>query len=125
MSLDIFAEGPTQVLRLFKYSEAQSIFKNVRTQQSSAALTETDSNDNREGFEVKSDKSSLSTFVGQIRLEGIGVSLMTERMQELLYATFRGMDFRIDESALYQSFSVVVRWLQVCIAIGMCRYLIY
>ncbi|CAG8815851.1 13366_t:CDS:2, partial [Dentiscutata erythropus] len=48
-----------------------------------------------------------------IRLEGIGISVINKRMQELLYAFMRGLEFKYSDSTLYQSINFVVKWLQI------------
>ncbi|CAG8741024.1 11965_t:CDS:2, partial [Acaulospora colombiana] len=47
-----------------------------------------------------------------IRLEGIGISVINKRMQELLYASMRALEFKYNDSTLYNSIHFVVKWLQ-------------
>src|SRR5690554_4927655 len=88
LSIDVIAEGPTQVLVLADYDSKQSLFK----QRSSSQLTVTERDNEREGesgkdlakegFEII-DVDAVVTFSFQIRLEGIGISILNQRMQEL------------------------------------------
>ena len=49
-----------------------------------------------------------------LRLEGIGVSLINLNMVEILYATARGVTLRYTDTSANQLFNFDVRWIQVC-----------
>ncbi|KAG9326243.1 hypothetical protein KVV02_000958 [Mortierella alpina] len=119
LSIDVIAEGPTQVLVLADYDSKQSLFK----QRSSSQLTVTErGNEDRdresgkdlakEGFEVI-DVDAVVTFSFQIRLEGIGISILNQRMQELIYLSMTGLEMRYTDSNMYQSVNMMVKWLQI------------
>ncbi|KAF9431274.1 hypothetical protein BGZ94_003589 [Podila epigama] len=119
LSIDVIAEGPTQVLVLEDYDSKQSLFK----QRSSSQLTLTEGGDEREhesgnkdgakdGFEVI-DVDAVVTFSFQVRLECIGISILNQRMQELIYLSMTGLEMRYTDSNMYQSVNMLVKWLQI------------
>ncbi|KAG0050250.1 hypothetical protein BGZ83_004992 [Gryganskiella cystojenkinii] len=119
ISIDVLADGPTQVLVLADYDSKQSLFK----QRSSSQLTiseRSDENQSREngrdltkdGFEVI-DVDAVVTFSFQIRLECIGISILNQRMQELIYMSMTGLEMRYTDSNMYQSVNMLVKWLQI------------
>ncbi|KAG0003109.1 hypothetical protein BGZ80_007728 [Entomortierella chlamydospora] len=113
LSIDVVAEGPTHVLVLADYDSKQSIFK----QRSSSRLLEGDDTEStkemtKEGFEVI-DVDAVVTFSFQIRLECIGISVLNQRMQELVYLSMSGLETRYTDSNMYQSVNMMVKWLQI------------
>ncbi|KAF9968752.1 hypothetical protein BGZ73_009156, partial [Actinomortierella ambigua] len=112
LSIDVVAEGPTQVLVLSDYDSKQSMFR----QRTSSQVTLTERSNERElakeGFEVI-DVDAVITFNLQVRLEGIGISILNQRMQELMYLSMSGVELRYTDSNMYQSINMLVRWLQI------------
>ncbi|KAF9435541.1 hypothetical protein BGZ76_006083 [Entomortierella beljakovae] len=115
LSIDVAAEGPTHVLVLADYDSKQSVFK----QRSSSQLLERDDTDRasgkdvtKEGFEVI-DVDAVVTFSFQVRLECIGISILNQRMQELIYLSMTGLETRYTDSNMYQSVNLMVKWLQI------------
>ncbi|KAF8984234.1 hypothetical protein BGZ46_008534 [Entomortierella lignicola] len=113
LSIDVAAEGPTHVLVLADYDPKQSIFK----QRSSSQILERDEAEptkdvSKDGFEVI-DVDSVVTFSFQIRLECIGISVLNQRMQELIYLSMTGLETRYTDSNMYQSINMMVKWLQI------------
>ncbi|KAF9211914.1 hypothetical protein BGZ59_007452 [Podila verticillata] len=119
LSIDVIAEGPTQVLVLADYDSKQSLFK----QRSSSQLTLTERGDDsssvssgkdltKDGFEVI-DVDAVVTFSFQVRLECIGISILNQRMQELIYLSMTGLEMRYTDSNMYQSVNMMVKWLQI------------
>ncbi|KAF8938290.1 hypothetical protein BGZ58_001218 [Dissophora ornata] len=118
LSIDVIAEGPTQVLVLSDYDSKQSVFKQRNSSQKSLAERgedgDGDSNKDmtKDGFEVI-DVDAVVTFSFQIRLEGIGISILNQRMQELIYMSMTGLELRYTDSNMYQSVNMLVKWLQI------------
>ncbi|KAG0313845.1 hypothetical protein BGZ97_009846 [Linnemannia gamsii] len=113
LAIDVIAEGPTQVLVLADYDSKQSLFK----QRSSSQLTVNDRSDDgkdisKDGFEVI-DVDAVVTFNFQVRLECIGISVLNQRMQELIYISMTGLEMRYTDSNMYQSVNMLVKWLQI------------
>ncbi|RUP47466.1 hypothetical protein BC936DRAFT_145703 [Jimgerdemannia flammicorona] len=106
LAIDVIAEGPTQVLKLLNYKQSESMF---RPRTSTSSLKE---GSIRDGFETI-DVESVINFTFEIKLAGIGVSVINRRMQELSYAFLRELDLKFTDSTMYQSIRAVVKWLQI------------
>ncbi|CAG8518582.1 8655_t:CDS:10 [Ambispora gerdemannii] len=108
LSIEVVADGPTQVVYLTNYKQSESIFRPLRSSMS----TKSDTSTKEDGFE-EIDVDTVTTLIFQVKLEGIGISIINKRMQELAYASMRGMELKYSDSTLYQSINFVVRWLQI------------
>lgn len=104
IDLRIEAEGPTQTLVLSNYRPSKSMYKQQKPISSQSSVST--------GFEVK-DISSEVTFKAQLRLSGIGVSLINQKLKELVYLTFRDIEVKFRESKLYQTLGMTIKWIQV------------
>jgi len=100
VSIEVSADGPRQALVLTNYKASQSMYK----QKAGKSATQ--------GFEVK-DQDFDVTFKAQVRLAGIGISLVNKNLRELLYATFREIELKFNESALYQTVNFTTKWIQI------------
>lgn len=104
IDINIVADGPTQTLVLSNYKASHSIYRQ-KTQSSQA-------NSSTVGFEVKDTNSEVS-YKAQLRLGGIGVSLVNQNLKELLYLTFRDLEVKYKESRLYQTLNTTIKWIQI------------
>lgn len=104
IDLNIAAEGPTQTLILSNYTQSKSLYKQKSAEASQGSIATS--------FEVK-DVESEVTFKAQLRLAGIGISLINKNMKELLYATFREIELKYSDSLLYQTLNSTVKWIQI------------
>ena len=106
IDLNIVADGPTQTLALSNYKPSKSLYKQksagAQASQSSLAT----------GFEVKELESDV-TFKAQLRLAGIGISLVNKNLKELLYLTFREIELKYGDSKLYQTLNFTIKWIQI------------
>ena len=106
IDLNIAADGPTQTLVMSNYKPSKSLYKQKSAQaQSSQGSLAT-------GFEVKELESDV-TFKAQLRLAGLGVSLVNGNLKELLYFTLREIEFKYGDSKLYQTLNATIKWIQV------------
>ncbi|KAF2460623.1 hypothetical protein BDY21DRAFT_279898 [Lineolata rhizophorae] len=103
IDLNVVADGPAQTLVLSNYKPSKSLYK----QKSAAASQSTTS-----GFEVKEIDSDV-TFKAQLRLAGIGISLVNQQLRELVYVTLRDIELKYNESALYQTLNSTIKWIQI------------
>ncbi|KAK4132156.1 vacuolar protein sorting-associated protein 13 [Trichocladium antarcticum] len=103
IDINVTADGPTQTLILSNFKQSKSLYR----QRSNAG-----SSSSREGFEAKALDTG-TTFRAQLRLAGIGVSLINSQLKELAYLTFRDVQLRYSDSPLYQTVSLAVKWIQV------------
>lgn len=104
IDINIVADGPTQTLVLSNYKQSKSLYqqKSGHASQGSVAT----------GFEVKEMDSEV-TFKAQLRLAGIGISLVNKQLKELLYLTFREIEIKYGESELYQTLNSTIKWIQI------------
>ena len=104
IDLNIAAEGPTQTLVLSNYKPSKSLYKQKSAQASQGSLAS--------GFEVKEQESEVS-FKAQLRLAGIGLSLVNTSLKELLYFTLREIELKYGDSKLYQTLNSTIKWIQI------------
>lgn len=103
IDLNVVADGPTQTLVISNFKPSKSLYK----QKSGTATTSTST-----GFEVK-DLDDHVTLSAQLRFSGVGISLVNQQLRELVYVTFRDIDFTYKDSPLYQTVSLTVKWIQI------------
>ena len=104
IDLNIAAEGPTQTLVLSNYRPSKSLYRQKTASSSQTSMATS--------FEVKEIDSDV-TFKAQLRLAGIGVSLVNTKLKELLYLTLREIELKYNESKLYQTFNSTIKWIQI------------
>ena len=104
LDLNIIADGPTQCLVLSNYRPSKSLYKQKSGQSSQTSVST--------GFEVKDIESDV-TFKAQLRLAGVGLSLVNKKMKELLYLTLREIELKYSDSKLYQTINSTIKWIQI------------
>lgn len=108
VDLNVVADGPTQSLVISNYDPSSSLYqiKGGSTSSSSVANSHTGQ------FEaVENDENYHTKIV--TKFDGFGVSLINTRDQELCYITLKGLEFRYNESNLYQNISAKLKWIQI------------
>lgn len=108
VDLNVCVSGPTQSLVITKYDPALSLYK----LQDLSQAADSSNNLSQSQFAAQ-EKDENYHFKVVTRLEGLGVSLINARLQELCYASFRGVELRYNESDLLQNFSVKLKWIQL------------
>ncbi|KJK94605.1 Vacuolar protein sorting-associated protein [Metarhizium anisopliae BRIP 53284] len=103
IDINVAADGPTQTLILSNFRQSRSMYR-------PKALSRTTSGP--EAFEVK-DQDTGATFRAQLKLSGIGISLINAQLKELAYITFRDVQLRFSDSPLIQTVSLAVQWMQI------------
>lgn len=104
VDLNVCVDGPTQSLVITDYDPAVSLYQ-LQDDAGSGNATQ------MHVATVDKDEDYHTKVV--VRLEGLGVSLVNARFQELCYASFRGVELRYNESDLFQNLSVKLKWIQV------------
>ncbi|KAL4808325.1 hypothetical protein BDV18DRAFT_98367 [Aspergillus unguis] len=104
IDINIVANGPTQTLVLSNFKASKSIYRQQKSQTSQTSVNT--------GFEVKEFDSDVN-FKAQLHLGGIGVSLINQKMKELLYMTFRDIEVKFKESKAYQTLNTTIKWIQI------------
>ncbi|KAK3689238.1 hypothetical protein B0T22DRAFT_461182 [Podospora appendiculata] len=102
IDINVTADGPTQTLILSNFKQSKSLYR----QRSNAGPA------SREVFEAKELNTGI-TFQAQLKLSGIGVSLINSQLKELAYLTFRDVQLKYSDSPLYQTVSLAVKWIQI------------
>ncbi|KAK9463382.1 uncharacterized protein V1516DRAFT_644614 [Lipomyces oligophaga] len=111
IDINVVADGPIQTLVLSDYDQSRSLYK-PKLNISQSSVGSGSANSSSTAFEPVDDDSDVTVRIG-IYLEGIGISLVNTRMQELAYITFRGLEFKYNESAIYQTIITKMKWLQI------------
>ncbi|EXJ81906.1 hypothetical protein A1O1_07973 [Capronia coronata CBS 617.96] len=106
IDVNIVADGPTQTLVLSNYKPSKSLYQQ-KAGQGTASQTSLN-----QGFEVKQIESEIN-FKAELRLAGIGISLVNSKLKELLYLTFREIEFKYGDSKLYQTLNATIKWIQI------------
>jgi vacuolar protein sorting-associated protein 13A/C len=104
IDLNVIAVGPTQTLILSNYRASKSLYRQNTQAASSTSVAG--------GFKVKNQDTTV-TFRAQLRLTGLGISLVNAQLRELAYITFRDIQFKYSDSSLYQTVSVSIKWVQI------------
>jgi vacuolar protein sorting-associated protein 13A/C len=99
MALDLIAEGPTIVLKLTPYDAKKSRYKME------------DESPNTE-FTLVEDELQVQ-FVVQVRLEGIGISVISRKMEEIAYMTLKSLVVVYTESDKDRKVSASLKWIQI------------
>ncbi|KAI8811809.1 hypothetical protein BJ742DRAFT_753443 [Cladochytrium replicatum] len=101
MAIDVAAEGPQIALQLAPYVESESRYK-----------SKDETRESGDEFELTTKEEDVQTIV-TIRLEGIGVSLITQSMQEFLYASIKQFAFIFTNGTLTQTVGFEIMWMQI------------
>lgn len=104
IDINIIADGPTQTLVLSNFKPSKSLYKQQKGQSSQTSMNT--------GFEIKEMNSDVN-FKAQLRLGGIGISLINQNLKELLYLTFREIEIKYRESRVYQTLNTTIKWIQI------------
>jgi vacuolar protein sorting-associated protein 13A/C len=99
MAMELVAEGPTIVLKLETYDEAKSIYKDTKPSV-------------QDDFQVKETESKVLTII-QARIEGIGISVISKDMKEIMYASAKGLVIMHTDTTTDTMMNVTLKWFQV------------
>ncbi|KAI9480349.1 MAG: hypothetical protein EXX96DRAFT_521344 [Benjaminiella poitrasii] len=114
-SIDTKISGTTRVLELTPFSQSDSHFKPVSSSlsrvNSVSSMASVDSVA-KEGFEAV-DMDMTVNAIFQIQLKEVGISLINRELQELAYATLRGINLKLTDSNLYHSLRWNIDWVQI------------
>lgn len=104
VEIDIMADGPTQAVVISDSEvqerpslESRSLRSSIRSDKPMVSLL---------------DNEKYSTRVA-INFQGIGLSLVDAKLQELCYLLLRGLELKYNESDLYQTVIMNCKWIQL------------
>ncbi|KDQ63547.1 hypothetical protein JAAARDRAFT_29565 [Jaapia argillacea MUCL 33604] len=111
VSLDVRADGPKQVLRIANYNPEVSLYKPRHRQSLSIARSDT-ATSSQEAFEavVEDIPSTLSL---NVELEGVGLSLINQKLVEVVYLSANGLKLEYSTSAAAQTANITCGGLQI------------
>ncbi|KAL7419546.1 Vacuolar protein sorting-associated protein 13 [Cryptotrichosporon argae] len=111
LSLDVQADGSSQLLVIGEYDQENSVYKPTRK---SAGMRRNDSTDSitTTSFETVavSERANLNLLV---ELEGIGISVITKTPAELVYLSLRGLKMGCSDYPHYWDTFVDCKWIQI------------
>lgn len=106
VDINIVADGPTQAL-VISNSEIENVMDTDVSQTNNGILVNNEAVGN-----ASIDDEKYSTRV-IVNFKGLGISLITADMQELCYITFNGLEFKYNESDVYQTIIWNLKWIQI------------
>ncbi|GAA5878824.1 hypothetical protein JCM1840_000727, partial [Sporobolomyces johnsonii] len=112
LSIDVRAEGSTQAVTFSNYTEEDSVFKLQRRNTETASRQESITS-SRDGVFEAVDVDVVTTFSFGLSLEGIGISVVNKKMQELIYASFRGLTAKYSDSTTSVAYDLGIKWIQI------------
>lgn len=113
VSLDVRADGQTQILRITNYNSQRSLYKPRQRSASSTAILRQDTISSAiEAFEAIPEEVSPS-YVAIVDLAGVGVSLVNKKMVEVIYLLMDSIKFEYTNSLIDQSINFSCGNLQI------------
>lgn len=100
VSLDVRADETSQTLVISDYTESKSHFKLLHEA-------------NRDTSFKTIDVDTSILFAFNIELAGVGISIISSRVQEVAYITFRGLELSYSESQVTTAVNVICKWIQI------------
>lgn len=113
VSIDVRADGGSQLLTISPYNEETSVYKptqpggGIRRNESTTSLSSS-----TVAFETIS-VSEKPTMNITVELEGIGISVISRRPDELLYFSLRGLKLGYSDYPQYYDVFVDCKWIQI------------
>ncbi|ORX52050.1 hypothetical protein DM01DRAFT_1408497 [Hesseltinella vesiculosa] len=115
LSIDVAAHKTALELRLTDYKAETSLFRPTSSMgDGTESTTVSSSRDSTldDHFETVTI-NLVDNYTIRLNLQGIGLSIINQRSQEVLYASIKGVDIKFTDSNLYQSVRVSIQWLQI------------
>ncbi|WFD42049.1 Vacuolar protein sorting-associated protein 13 [Malassezia psittaci] len=104
VSLDVRADGESQTLAISPYSESKSNYKLAQAGARNEAK--------EAGFEAVDVDTTIVSAI-KVELAGVGVSLISSKVKEIAYCTFRGLELSYTESQVTTAINVIFKWIQI------------
>ncbi|KIR74970.1 vacuolar protein sorting-associated protein vps13 [Cryptococcus deuterogattii CA1014] len=113
VSIDVRADGGSQLLTISPYNEETSVYKPTRP---GGAIRRSESTASLSSSTVAFETISVSekpTMNITVELEGIGISVISRRPDELLYISLRGLKLGYSDYPQYYDVFVDCKWIQI------------
>ncbi|GAA5798753.1 hypothetical protein HPULCUR_004159 [Helicostylum pulchrum] len=111
LSIDIIADDSALVLYLTDFRISKSLYRPKSSGTSTLASTSGEGS-LKDAFETISVQH-VTNYVFELKLAGLGVSVINKDAAEIVFASVKGFDFKYTDSNMYQSLRLGVRWLQI------------
>ena len=109
--MDVRADGQTQILQITNYNQESSVYR-PRHRTSVSVARQDASTSSQDAFEaVTEDIPPTLTFT--LDLEGIGLSLMSKKMLEVVYLSMNALKFEYSSSPVAQAVNLSLGTLQI------------
>lgn len=112
LSIDVRAEGPTQAITFSNYAEEDSVYKIQRRGPDTLSRSDSIASSREAVFEAEKVEV-VTTFSFGLSLEGVGISIVNRKMQELIYASFRGFTAKYSDSTNNVAYDLSIKWIQI------------
>lgn len=112
VSLDVKADGQTQILRITNYNSQRSMYKPRRRNTNSAISRQDTNSSTAEAFEAVPEEDTPNYTVA-VDLAGVGVSLVNKKMVEVIYLLMDSIKFEYTNSSIAQSVDLSCGNLQI------------
>jgi vacuolar protein sorting-associated protein 13A/C len=110
VSLDVRADGQTQILKITNYNQASSVY---RPRHRASSITRQDTlSSSQDAFEAITEEVP-PTLMFTLDLEGIGLSLMNRKMLEVVYLSMNTLKFEYSSSPVAQAVNLSLGVLQI------------
>ena len=111
MSLDVRADGQTQILKITNYNQASSVYR--PRHRASVSITRQDTlGSSQDAFEAVTEEIP-PTLMFTLDFEGIGLSLMNRKMLEVVYLSMNSLKFEYSSSPVAQAVNLSLGLLQI------------
>lgn len=117
LSVNVMADGPVILVKFKNYDvrASRGIFR-LREEKEAASVEDSDEvhddASTSESFGVKEVKDE-TTMTFTLRLAGLGISLIGSDLVEFMYVYAKGLEFRQQQSKLFQTLGFTLKWLQI------------
>ncbi|KAH8120322.1 vacuolar protein sorting-associated protein vps13 [Phellopilus nigrolimitatus] len=108
LSLDVRADGPSQLLSISNYREETSLYKPKRR----GTVSRSDSISTTQEFEAVQEEVPPSLAV-DLDLKGLGISLLNKKLVEILYFSIQSLKLEYSNSPVAQAVNLSFGTLQV------------
>lgn len=111
LSIDIVANDSALILSLTDFKLSKSLYRPKSSGTSTLASTSGEGSF-KDAFETISVQH-VTNYVFELKLAGLGVSVIDKNAAEIVFASVKGFDFKYTDSNMYQSLRLSIRWLQI------------
>jgi vacuolar protein sorting-associated protein 13A/C len=111
--LNVIADGPVQALMISDYNPRTSMYQ-LKKNNSNASTSKLAKAPAKDEFETTvKDENYYTSII--VKFQGVGISLVNTKEQdrEICYTTIKGIEFHYNESDIYQTASLKMKWLQI------------